>query len=388
MAKRLVANGHEVTFVTTSASLSDSYTFAPGWNDLEIEGIKLKVLNLPYSNKDSYFNRILKFISFSIKSSIKSLSIEADVVLATSTPLTIVIPGVIYSKIKNKPMVFEVRDLWPELPIAIGALKNRFFIIIAKWLEKIAYKHSSHLIGLSPGMCEGIARHGIDESRITLATNSCDTDLFDVLPEVGQNYAMDNLKFLKGRKLIVYTGTFGAINNVKYIVELAKRAKEQEFKLCFLAIGDGMEKNDIIKYAEKVGVLNDNLYILDSIPKKEVVKLLSAADLSLSLFGPLKEMWHNSANKLFDALASNTPIAINYGGWQKDVIENHKCGLVLSQTNIDQAVNAINDFLHNEFQYKVAKDACHHLAYKVYSRDIMALRVEDALKSTLQTDVV
>ena len=90
-----------------------------------------------------------------------------------------------------------------------------------------------------------------------------------------------------------------------------------------------MEKGKIISEARALGVYNKNLYFLDPVPKTEIVRLLSAADLSLSLFGPVKEMWHNSANKLFDALASKTPIAINYGGWQKDFIKEHKCGLVL-----------------------------------------------------------
>lgn len=379
MAKRFVKNGHDVEFITSSAFMSSKFHFHKGWNQLELDGIKLNVLHLPYSNKDGFFNRILKFINFSVRSTIKAISIKSNVVLATSTPLTIAIPAVIYSKLKNVPMVFEVRDLWPELPVAIGALKNPIVIKLAQWLELFAYKNAKRLVGLSPGMCDGIINKGISPEIVTLATNSCDTSLFDVEESVGKVYREEKLPFLNGRKLIVYTGTFGVINNVKYMVELASASLKLGNDIGFVAIGDGMQKDDVIQYAKDMGVFNVNLYILEPVPKTEIVSLLSAADLSLSLFGPIKEMWHNSANKLFDALASGTPIAINYGGWQQELIENSQCGVVLSSHDVEQSASILYEFLHDDVRYQQAKQSCHQLAYNEYSRDIMAQRLENTL---------
>ncbi|MGO2275496.1 glycosyltransferase family 4 protein [Pseudoalteromonas nigrifaciens] len=383
MAKRFVKNGHSVTFVTSSAYLSGNYNLQNGWNYIEIEGIRLYVLHLDYSNKDSFLKRILKFLNFSVRSTLKSLSIKADVVFATSTPLTIAIPGLIYSKLKSTPLVFEVRDLWPELPVATGVIKNKWVIKFATWLEQYTYKNSKRLVGLSPGMCDGITRHGIPEEHVTLATNSCDTDLFDADEQIGINYLSTKLSFVNGRKLITYTGTFGLINKVGYIVELAKAAKKLDPNLCFVAIGDGMEKQQVIAAAEKVGVLNHNLYILPPVPKTEIVDLLSAADLSLSLFGPVKEMWHNSANKLFDALASQTPIAINYAGWQKEFIDEHNCGLVLDGSDYEKASTSISHFLNNQSEYDKAVQSCKLLSYERFSRDIMAARIEKTLMEAI-----
>tara|TARA_R110002050_G_scaffold167701_2_gene298634 strand:- start:3671 stop:4897 length:1227 start_codon:yes stop_codon:yes gene_type:complete len=383
MAKRFVKNGHDVTFITSSAYFADSYNLKSGWNLIQFEGIKLYVLHLKYSNKDIFIKRIFKFIWFSICSTIKSLSIKADVVFATSTPLTIAIPGLFYSKLKDIPLVFEVRDLWPELPIASGVIKNRLVIKFATWLETYTYKNSNRLVGLSPGMCDGIIKHGIAADKVTLATNSCDTDLFDVDKKVGCNYLKSKLNFVGGRKLIAYTGTFGLINNVGYIVELAKAADKMDSNLCFVAIGDGMQKQQIISDAENAGVLNKNLYILSAVPKTEIVELLSAADLSLSLFGSVKEMWHNSANKLFDALASQTPIAINYGGWQQDFIKEYNCGLVLDDTDFNKAAASISHFLSNQSEYDNAVVSCKVLSYDHFSRDIMAARIEKTLMDAI-----
>lgn len=383
MAKRLVINGHDVIFITSSAYLSKNYNLRKGWNFIQVEGIKLHVLHLDYSNKDSFFKRILKFISFSARATFKALSIKADVVFATSTPLTIAIPGLIFSKLKNVPLVFEVRDLWPELPIATGVIKNILVIKFATWLEVYTYKNSKRLIGLSPGMCHGITRHGIPTEHVTLATNSCDTDLFDVDKSVGNNYLSTKLSFVNGRKLITYTGTFGLINKVGYIVGLAKAAQKLDPNLCFVAIGDGMEKRQVIDEAERAGVLNKNLYLLDPVPKTEIVDLLSAADLSLSLFGPVKEMWHNSANKLFDALASQTPIAINYGGWQKEFIDKHACGLILDSNDYEKACTDISEFLSDLNKYNEAVVNCKVLSYEYFSRDMMASRIEKTLMDAI-----
>jgi len=386
MAKRFSTSGHDVTFVTSSAFLSNNYKLKKGWNYLEIDKIKLHVLHQQYSNKDSFVKRIFKFLQFSWMSTLKSLELKSDVLLATSTPLTIAIPGLIYSKIKKVPMVFEVRDLWPELPIVIGAIKNPLVIYFAKWLERYTYKNSSRLIGLSPGMVDGIIRQGINRNKVTLATNSCDTELFDVPITVGEEYKLTKLPFLHGRKLVVYTGTFGLINNVGYLPELALATNEIDNSICFLAIGDGMEKKTVIDKAKELGVFDKNLYFLDPVPKTEIVKLLSAADISISIFGPVPEMWHNSANKLFDALASLTPIAINYAGWQKELIEKHECGLVLSPDDHNESAKKLSFFLQNKSLYSKAKKQCHSLAYDEFSRDIMAKRIENTLLAAINDE--
>ncbi|MEZ9465456.1 glycosyltransferase family 4 protein [Vibrio breoganii] len=379
MAKRFVSKGHKVTFVTSSAALPKGYVLSSGWNKLNIDGIELHVLRLSYSNNDTFLKRIFKFLQFSLRAIPKSLTVKSDVVFATSTPLTIAIPGIIYSKIKKVPMVFEVRDLWPELPVAVGAISNPVFIWLAQKLERLAYKSSTRLIGLSPGMCAGIEKQGIPRDKITLATNSCDIDLFDIDASIGARYKERKLSFVGNRKLIAYTGTFGPINDVSYIVNLAKSALIYSNDICFVAIGSGMQKKAIVELAKSEGVLDHNLFLLEPVPKTEIVELLSAADLSISLFGPIKEMWHNSANKLFDALASTTPIAINYGGWQQDLIQKHGCGLGLYGMSFDEAALAINNFLADSDSYLHAKLACKDLAYNYYSRNIMAERLENAL---------
>ena len=156
-------------------------------------------------------------------------------VLATSTPLTVAVPGVIASRLRRARFVFEVRDLWPELPIEIGALRNPVARRLAFALARTAYRHSSQVIALSPGMADGVAAHGVPRERITVVPNGCDLDLFDVSDEAVQALRA-SLPWLQGRP-VLYAGTFGVVNGVDYLVRVAARMRERDPDVRFLLAG-------------------------------------------------------------------------------------------------------------------------------------------------------
>jgi glycosyltransferase involved in cell wall biosynthesis len=112
-------------------------------------------------------------------------------------------------------MVFEVRDLWPELPIAVGALKNPVLKKAAKWLELFAYKNADHVVALSPGMADGVIKSGYPPGGVHVIPNSCDIDFFQVSENKGQNF-LNNHPELQGGPLVLYAGTLGLINGVGY----------------------------------------------------------------------------------------------------------------------------------------------------------------------------
>lgn len=369
MSKRLVKDGYKIEMITTSAFMDDVYQFSPGWNKMSIDGINLHVLKLPYSNKDSFLNRIFKFLYFSIMATFKSLTIKADLVFATSTPLTIIIPALFFKFFKRKPLVFEVRDLWPELPIAVGAIKNPILVFFAKSLEVLAYKSAAKIITLSEGMSKGVLKKGIPCQKIVTITNGCDNDLFKIAPSIGETYRQEHLPFSLNKKLIVYTGTLGVINNVSYLVYLAKASLLNGNNSCFYVVGGGAEKNKVCALAKELEVLNVNFFIQDPISKLEVINVLSAADMSLSLFGNIPEMWANSANKLFDSMSAGKPIGINYKGWQYDLLKKRKFGVYLDPINYKLAAQQLDVFINNQELYETAKINARILSENEFSRD-------------------
>lgn len=175
MARRLVAGGHEVHIVTSWTESSDKC----GWFTEEIDGIQVHWLPVKYDNRMGFFSRLKAFFEFAIRSSTRAAELKGDVVFASSTPLTIALPGIYASRRSHCPLVFEVRDLWPDVPVAMRILKNPVLVACAKLLEKIAYRSSAHIVALSGGMADGVKRVAGHESKVTIIPNSSDLALFD-----------------------------------------------------------------------------------------------------------------------------------------------------------------------------------------------------------------
>ncbi len=371
MARRFVAAGHKVYMITSSREKNND---ASGWVEEIIDGIHVHWLAVPYSNKMSFKARVLAFLKFAVASGIKAHRVGGDVIFATSTPLTIALPAVYAAKRLKKSMVFEMRDLWPELPIAVGALKNPFLEKAAKWLERFAYKNADHVVALSPGMADGVIKSGYSPDKVHLIPNSCDIDLFQVPQSEGQRF-LNSHPELQGGPLILYAGTLGLINGVGYIVAIASAMLQINPAVRFLIVGDGKEQDEIREKAGNVGVLEKNLWMLPPIPKSEMPQLLSASTMSTSLVIDLPELWNNSANKFFDALAAGRPIMINHEGWQADLIRETGAGLVVPPAHATQAAKMLYNFLSEPDLVKKAGQSAFHLAKTRFDRDDLAQKL-------------
>lgn len=376
MARRFVAAGHEVHMITSSRERNSNTS---GWLEDIIGGIHVHWLAVPYSNKMDFKARILAFLKFAVASGIKAHKVGGDVTFATSTPLTIALPAVYAARRLRKPMVFEVRDLWPELPIAVGALKNPFLKKAAKWLEKFAYKNSDHVVALSPGMAEGVIKSGYPPDKVHVIPNSCDTDLFQVSQSEGKEFLNSHLKLQDG-PLVLYAGTLGLINGVGYLVDIASAMLQIDTDVRFLIVGDGKEQDQIRRKAANAGVLGKNLWMLPPVPKAEMPRLLSAATICTSFVIDLPELWNNSANKFFDALAAGRPIMINHEGWQADLIRETGAGLVVPPDNADQSARILHDFLSDPEKVTKVGQAAFQLAKIRFDRDDLAGELLDVLQ--------
>jgi len=367
MARRMVAAGHEVHIVT---SRTDG-KMAGGWVKTEVAGINVHWLPVAYNNSMSIARRLRAFLEFAIKAGPRAASLEPDVIFATSTPLTIAIPAIWAKKRRKVPMVFEVRDLWPEVPIAMGAIKNPVLKWAARKLESWAYANSAQVVALSPGMAEGIRRAGYPEDRITCIPNSADVEIFDIPSEVGESFRAER-EWLQDRPLLVYAGTFGRVNGIGYMVELAKEMAAINPEFRFLAIGNGAEEAQIRQAAEAVGVLNTNFFIEPPVSKSDLPRVLSAASVASSFVIPIEELWKNSANKFFDTLAAGRPMVINYGGWQADILKESGAGIELPYDNAREAALQLNSLVSDEKRMSLARKAAAKLAHETFAREKLA----------------
>ena len=352
-----------------------------GWYVTRESGIEVHWLPVLYDNKMSNMQRIRAFLRFAIGAALRAAAIQADVVFATSTPLTIAIPGVYASKRQQIPMVFEVRDLWPEAPIAIGSLKGPM-IWPALWLEKFAYRHAERIIALAPRLKQGVIKKGISSQRIHIIPNGSELTLFTVAKSTGTQFRQ-KFNWLGKRPLVVYTGTIGKVNGLIFLVNLAKAVWGLDQEICFLIVGDGIEKKGIEHAAKKSGVLNNNFFMLHPVPKEQIPSILSAADLATSLTINNPQFTGDSANKIFDAFASKTPVAINHGGWMAKLLKETGAGLVLQPDQIERNACTVVDFLHDKKQLEQAGLAAKQLAETQFNWNNLAKKLERILQNTI-----
>src|SRR5690606_33461565 len=181
-----------------------------------VDGIEIVEFDLSYSNKDGFLKRSALFMKFAFRSVGVALREPADIVFATSTPLTAGIPGIFAKWVRRKPFVFEVRDLWPELPRAMGVITNPLVLWAMGVLEWASYKSADRLIGLSPGILDGIARHVPDRSKIVLIPNGCDMELFAGDAEQWRPEGVSDSDFMA-----VFTGTHGKANGLGAVIDAA-----------------------------------------------------------------------------------------------------------------------------------------------------------------------
>lgn len=339
----------------------------------KLNGIKIKSTGTEYNQRMSFKKRIYSFLHYILKSiylGIKEKNI--DIIFATSTPITIGVPALILKKIKKSKLIFEVRDVWPDIPIELGFIKNKTLIKFLKWFELYIYKNSNQIIVASEGMYNNLIKKGVSKEKLSIITNLSNIYLYDKIrdeeiKEIKEKYDIKN-KFI-----CIHPGTIGFVNGLDYILDAAKKTKDKD--ILYLLVGDGKEKEKLklrVKH-EKI----ENVKIIDALPKLEIVKLIKASDLGLMITKKYKILEDNSANKFFDFLAAELPIIVNYNGWQKKVLEKNKVGFSSDAENAEDLYDKILK-IRNSDKYILMKKNSRKLAEE-YSTEKACIKLDEIL---------
>jgi len=326
IVKELAGRGHEVTVlcggsVSSETDLSSRFRF--GARSGIVNGFRIVEFSGAYSNRQKPTNRALEFLSFAVRSLFYVIfGPRFDIAFATSTPLSVAIPAIGAGLLRRSRMIFEVRDLWPDLLVEMGALKNQAVIRLLRILEESAYKVADDVIVLAPGIAERPSRVRGGHRNVAVIPNGCDLALFD-----SSRPKNTSLKFSPRTPLLAaYTGTHGDANGLDFLIETARQLHNMgDPNVRIVLIGDGSQKTRL-----KSQALDENLSNLDfreSMPRKELASILPSMDVGLQILANYPGFMNGtSPNKVFDYMASGLPIAINYRGWISDKIEEQRCG--------------------------------------------------------------
>ncbi len=303
---------------------------ARGEEPFDCDGIQVIPLKVPYGHMMPFGQRILAFLKFYRRANraARRLS-KPDLIYASSTPLTIGELGRRLGQHWAIPFVFETVDVWPDVPIGMGILRNR---ILIGWLDRLTsriYGAAAAIVALSDGMQTQILSHGVPPSKVQVHYNGTDLQAFPFVE-----------RETSARMHVVYTGTVGLANGVDVIPRLCKRLTDlgrDDIRVTVLGYGNSWTL--VKQLADQLGLRN--LDFLPTIPKEQVAAFLAVADVGLVTFAPYKVLEANSANKFYDYLASGLPVVINYRGWQASYLAEWECGLSSDQGDLDALVQNI-----------------------------------------------
>lgn len=384
-ARYLVKQGHEVVMVTAADQSSARGSGLVNHRQVDgIDVIEVRAGHHDYLRGTSmgYVARIRSFFQFALASSRVVLRMpRPDIVFASSTPLTIGIPALVASKRHRAPLVFEVRDLWPEAPIQLGALRSRVAIALARWLERTIYRNAAHVIALSPGMRDGVVAAGTPPARVSVIPNAADLELFSP--------AVDGQEFrarlgVNGQFVCSYFGAMGEANDLNPVVEAARLLEERGEKgIVFVLHGNGKRRAELESFCRRHNLTN--VIFSDPIPDKQAIaRLAAASDVCMTIYKNVPILYTCSPNKLFDTFAAGRPAIVNSPGWLKDLVEDNEAGLYVrpeDAEHLSERVVFLRD--HPELVERYGRNA-RRLAEESFDRNKLAAQLLSVFEQVLR----
>ena len=375
-----VKAGHDVTVLSCVPHHPMGRVY-PGYKNKffqveEKSGIKaIKVLTYVTANS-GFLKRTLNYVFYMIMAILVAPFLsKADVVISTSPQFFNGLAGYFVSRIKRCQWVLEIRDLWPESILAVGAIKNKRVIKFLEWLERFVYRKADHIVPVTYAFKQHIKKHGGDENKITVIRNGVNFDLFK-FKEKDNDYAK---KIGVENKFVAsYVGTHGMAHGLTTILDAAEKLKNNS-NIIFLMIGDGAEKQALV--AEKNARKLENIIMLDQQPKDAMPYIWSVSDVSLVLLKNQDLFLTVIPSKIFETMAMKKPIILGVRGESQTLIEEGHAGICIEPENADELVEAVTTLYENSQLYHQCAERGYEYVQANFDRKKLAKRFEEILVS-------
>ena len=387
MVKYWSEKGHEVTVLSGMVHYStgkkpSKYKGKYYYRDLDFyPNVDVIRCHVSESYNTNFLGRLWAYFSFvfsGIWGGLFKTRKDYTVILVTSPPLFVGIIAYTLSKLKNKPFVFEIRDLWPESAIDTGVLTNKWIIKFAYWFERFIYKRAKKINVLTPAFRNTIIqKKNVPKAKVSFIPNAAD---FSLAEEISGNFDVDSFRSkqnLADKFVITYVGAHGVANHLIQLVEVAKQLKNTN--LVFQLIGAGMKKQELMEVVKNKG-LSDQFVFRDSVPKSEVFKYIQASDMGASILKKVDTFKTIYSNKTFDYMSCKRPVFLLIDGVSRELIESADCGVYLEPENTNEIVAGIKNLLLKDKNWFNQKgENGYNYAKKHFDREVLASKYLDLL---------
>jgi glycosyltransferase involved in cell wall biosynthesis len=379
--------GHQVSVLTGQTSYMTG-TKEPDYNGRlcvqELDGdVNVYRCFVPGSYNRSFFHRAFAYFAFAISSAIAFWRLrKPDVLLVSSPPLTIGFAALAIKLFKRIPMVFEVRDLWPESAITTGVLKSRLMIRVLSWLERKCYARSVFLNVLTPAFKDNIVKRGLMPAE-RIANIKAGVDLADMNPTKASQAVREELGWGE-RKVVLYTGAMGRANHLIQLVETAQLLADRP-DILIAVVGSGMEEESL---RQKIAELKlTNIILHGPRDKAAMGPITASADICTAVLLKSDTFKTVFPNKVFDYMACSRPIVLGIDGIIRELVEREGAGIFAEPENAQSLRTAILALVDDPDRANQCGANGRRFVEREFSRDVMAARYVEVLSQAAQSEV-
>lgn len=381
--KEWVKEGVGVTVLTCAPNFPHGKVYEGYTNKLyqrdDVDGIKVIRVWSYITSNSGFFKRVLDYISFAFIAFWVGVFSKHDVVVATSPQFFTTWAAWGISKIRRKPWVFELRDIWPESIKTVGAMEESRLLDFLEKIELALYRDSSKVIAVTDAFKQNLIARGIDESKIDVVTNGANMELFS--PREKDAMLLKELE-LENKFVVGYLGTHGMAHSLDFIVHSLSKIEDEGIH--FLFVGDGAMKETVVNLAKELSLTN--ITFLNSISKDEMPKYLSIIDVSLAPLKCSDNFKTVIPSKIFEASAMGKPTLLGVEGQAQEIIEKYGAGICFKPENEMDFIEKLMLLRDNNEVYANCIQGCEVLA-KAYDRKVLARKMLDILKKTIHSKI-
>ena len=371
-----VKAGQQVTVITCAPNFPKGEIYQGYrnrlWQTEVMAGIRVIRVWTYITANEGFLKRSLDYFSYALPSFFAGLFVKSDVIIATSPQLFTTFSAYAISKVKRRPWIFELRDLWPESIRTVGAIEHRR---VLDFLEKIAifmYRNCTRVVALTPAFKQKLLSMGIASDKVDVITNGANLDLF--FPRQKDEELLKHFD-LEGKFVAAYIGTHGMAHNLAFIVKSISSLQDKSIH--FLFVGDGAEKKNIVQLAADLAVSNVNF--IDPVAKEQVARYLSLADVALVPLKNADTFKTVIPSKIFEAAAMEKPILLGVEGQAKEIVEEYRTGLCFEPENEKDFLDKLVRMKTDRELYQGLQQGCKKLV-KAFDRKRLAEEMLEVIR--------
>lgn len=377
-AKQWIRAGHQVTIITCVPNHPNGIVY-PGYQNRlrqwdEKDGIRVLRVKTYLSANKGFLKRIFNYVSYMFSAICLCFLVkDVNVVVSTSPQFFCGLAGYFVSRLKHIPWVLEIRDLWPESIIAVGAIKNRRIINLLESIESFMYRKADRVVALTEAFKCHIMKRGIPAERITIIKNGADLSQFKPL---AKENAFRKQEGLTGKFVASFVGTHGMAHGLGTVFKMAELLKDRQ-DITFLLVGDGAERENLVRMKDAMGL--KNVMMLGQQEKARMPEIIAASDACMVLLMKQDLFKTVIPSKIFEAMAMERPIILGVEGESQAIIEEGDCGVCIEPENAQALADAVVR-LHDDkvLAGRLGKNG-KDFVEKFYNRETLAMIYLDLL---------